>query len=166
MMYDPNLGQEVIVYNTPLRKQIFVDPGVTVNRFTADPDEINTAGGGTSGPGIFVKGEFEEGDVVCTTWTMVIIAIGCVIFLVASILVVCVLCIHSHRKRKGQEETYEHTSSRFSTATPSYGRPSTPQSPIYHTQSHLNHRSSLNTADYARHSSEQTLKSLRTSLRD
>lgn len=51
MMYDPNLGQEVIVYNTPLRKQIFVDPGVTVNRFTADPDEINTAGGGTSGPG-------------------------------------------------------------------------------------------------------------------
>ena len=123
---------------------------------------------------------------VCTTWTMVIIAIGCVIFLVASILVVCVLCIHSHRKRKGQEETYEHTSSRFSTATPSYGRPSTPQSPIYHTQvyffknisreffhkfqyffqSHLNHRSSLNTADYARHSSEQTLKSLRTSLRD
>merc|ERR1719433_352854 len=166
MMYDPNLGQEVIVYNTPLRKQIFVDPGVTVNRFTADPDEINTAGGGTSGPGIFVKGEFEEGDVVCTTWTMVIIAIGCVIFLVASILVVCVLCIHSHRKRKGQEETYEHTSSRFSTATPSYGRPSTPQSPIYHTQSHLNHRSCLNTADYARHSSEQTLKSLRTSLRD
>ena len=50
-MYDPNLGQEVIVYNTPLRKQIFVDPGIRVNRFTADADEINTAGGGTSGPG-------------------------------------------------------------------------------------------------------------------
>ena len=49
-MYDPNLGQEVIVYNTPLRKQIFVDPGIRVNRFTADADEINTAGG-TSGPG-------------------------------------------------------------------------------------------------------------------
>ena len=49
MMFDPNLGQEVIVYDTPLRKQIFVDPGIRVNRFTADADEINTAGG--SGPG-------------------------------------------------------------------------------------------------------------------
>ena len=49
-MFDPNLGQEVIVYNTPLRKQIFVDPGIRVNRFTADENEINTAGG-SSGPG-------------------------------------------------------------------------------------------------------------------
>ena len=53
---------------------------------------------------VFVRGEFEEGDVVCTTWTMVTIAIGCVVFLVASILVVCVLCIHSQRKRKQQPE--------------------------------------------------------------
>ena len=118
---------------------------------------------------VFVKGEFEEGDVVCTTWTMVMIAIGCVVFLVASILVVCVLCIHSHRKRsKEPEVVYEQTSSRYSTATPSYTRPLTPQSPIYsHSQSQLSHRS-LNTADYAvaRHHSEQTLKSLRTTLRD
>ena len=100
---------------------------------------------------------------------MVMIAVGCVVFLVASILVVCVLCIHSHRKRsKEPEVVYEQTSSRYSTATPSYTRPLTPQSPIYsHSQSQLSHRS-LNTADYAvaRHHSEQTLKSLRTTLRD
>ena len=36
LVYDPNLNQEVIYYNTPLRKQIFVDPGIKVNRFT-DP---------------------------------------------------------------------------------------------------------------------------------
>ena len=44
-MFDKNLNQEVLVYDTPLRKQIFVDPGIRVNRFTADQDEINTAGG-------------------------------------------------------------------------------------------------------------------------
>ena len=33
MVFDPNLGQEVILYDTPLRKQIFVDPGIKVNRF-------------------------------------------------------------------------------------------------------------------------------------
>ena len=37
LVYDPNLGQEVIALDTPLRNQIFVDPGITVNRFTADP---------------------------------------------------------------------------------------------------------------------------------
>ena len=36
LVYDPNLDQDVIVYDTPLRKQIFVDPGIKVNRFT-DP---------------------------------------------------------------------------------------------------------------------------------
>ena len=41
---------------------------------------------------VFVRGEFEDGDVVCTTWTMVMIAVGCVIFLVISILIVFVLC--------------------------------------------------------------------------
>ena len=45
MMFDKNLNQEVLVYDTPLRKQIFVDPGIRVNRFTADQDELNTAGG-------------------------------------------------------------------------------------------------------------------------
>jgi hypothetical protein len=116
---------------------------------------------------VFVRGDFDEGDVVCTTWTMVIIAVGCVVFLVISILVVCVLCIHSHRKRKDSiygQGPPAPGSSRLSTATPSVsGRPSTPASPAYN-QSHLAYRGH-NTADYSK-ASEQTLKSLRTSLRD
>ena len=52
LVFDPNLGQEVILYDTPLRKQIFVDPGIRVNRFTADEDVgTATAGGNLSGPG-------------------------------------------------------------------------------------------------------------------
>ena len=54
LVFDPNLGQEVILYDTPLRKQIFVDPGIRVNRFTADEDvgrTVTAAGGNLSGPG-------------------------------------------------------------------------------------------------------------------
>ena len=51
MMFDPNLGQDVIIHNTPLRKQIFVDPGIRVNRFTAEEDitSITSAGGAPGG---------------------------------------------------------------------------------------------------------------------
>ncbi len=49
MVYDPNLGQEVLKYDKPLRKQIFVDPGITVSRFTADDEVVNR--GGVTGPG-------------------------------------------------------------------------------------------------------------------
>merc|ERR1712029_821913 len=35
IIYDPNLQQDVLLNETPLRKQIFVDPGIRVNRFTA-----------------------------------------------------------------------------------------------------------------------------------
>ena len=47
---------------------------------------------------VFVEGDFEEGDVVCTTWTWVYIGVTCMVFLVCSILVVCVLCIYTNRK--------------------------------------------------------------------
>ena len=55
MYFDPNLGQEVIRYETPLKKQIFVDPGTRVSRFTAD-DESNVSpasasDGSLNGPG-------------------------------------------------------------------------------------------------------------------
>ena len=45
LVYDPKLDQEVIIYDTPLRKQIFVDPGIKVNRFT-DPTGGNVSGRG------------------------------------------------------------------------------------------------------------------------
>ena len=47
---------------------------------------------------VFVEGDFEEGDVVCTTWTWVYIGATCMVFLVCSILVVCVLCIYTNRR--------------------------------------------------------------------
>lgn len=159
MVYDKNLGQEVLMYDTPLRKQIFVDPGTKVNRFT-DP-QVNL--GGVGEPGIFVRGEFEDGDVVCTTWTMVIIAAGCIIFLVFSILVVCVLCIYTNRKRNIACQ-HDHHSSRGSTSTPSMGRPSTPGSPLYH--SHLGYRIPASGYSRTTENTANTLKSLRTSLRD
>ena len=45
LVYDPDLGQEVIVYDTPLRKQIRVDPGTKVDEFR-DPLRTGGPGGG------------------------------------------------------------------------------------------------------------------------
>ena len=46
-----------------------------------------------------MKGDFEDPkEVVCTTWTWVYIGATCMIFLVFSILVVCVLCIYTNRR--------------------------------------------------------------------
>ena len=50
LIYDSNLRQDVLQNNTPLRKQIFVDPGIRVNRFTAD-ENVSTADGSINGPG-------------------------------------------------------------------------------------------------------------------
>ena len=50
LIYDSNLKQDVLQNNTPLRKQIFVDPGIRVNRFTAD-ENVSTADGSINGPG-------------------------------------------------------------------------------------------------------------------
>ena len=50
LVFDPNLGQEVIELDTPLRKQIFVDPGIKVNRFT-DPLGSGAAGVGSGRSG-------------------------------------------------------------------------------------------------------------------
>ena len=49
-VFDEILQQEVILYDTPLRKQIFVDPGIRVNRFTAD-ENVSLAEGPLNGPG-------------------------------------------------------------------------------------------------------------------
>ena len=59
LVFDPNLGQEVIELDTPLRKQIFVDPGIKVNRFTdplGDGAASGRAGQGRSFSGAGVGG--------------------------------------------------------------------------------------------------------------
>ena len=58
---------------------------------------------------VFVKGDFNNPeDVVCTTWTWVYIGATCMIFLVFSILVVCVLCIYTNRRSNDQETKSRH----------------------------------------------------------
>ena len=44
-MYDPNLNQEILIYDTPLRKQIFVDPGTKINRLRDPSGETVKTGG-------------------------------------------------------------------------------------------------------------------------
>ena len=63
LVYDPNLDQDVIVYDTPLRKQIFVDPGIKVNRFT-DP----TGGEVATGRG-FTDENGGKGNVNCQLYS-------------------------------------------------------------------------------------------------
>jgi hypothetical protein len=48
LFYDPNLNQEILISDTPLRKQIFVDPGTKVSRFR-DPtgESVKTGGQGS-----------------------------------------------------------------------------------------------------------------------
>lgn len=182
MVYDPNLDQEVIFYDTPLRKQIFVDPGIKVNRFT-DPTGGNISGGGfTDENGVFVAGDFDEGDVVCTTWTWVYIGATCMIFLVFSILFVCVLCIYTNRRsadRDAKNRRYlnsaQHSIVNGITDRGHVVSTST-QGTLYQTQA--NYRNphppvpppTPSAGGYSRartpDNSASTLKSLRTSLRD
>lgn len=185
LVYDPNLGQEVIALDTPLRKQIFVDPGITVNRFTADPlgsgddsrsGQGRSLSGATGGQGVFVEGDFSEGEVVCTTWTWVWIGVTCIIFLVFSILVVCVLCIYTSRKtaqfKDRQDSSVDYaTSSRQSMVGMGGPRSATP---LY--QSHLSLRSPTPSGHFtssgaagstsAATDQNNAFKSLRTTLRD
>ena len=55
-----------------------------------------------------MEGDFKEGDVVCTTWTWVYIGATCMIFLVFSILVVCVLCIYTNRRSTDRTGAKNH----------------------------------------------------------
>jgi hypothetical protein len=181
LVYDPNLDQDVIVYDTPLRKQIFVDPGIKVNRFT-DPTggEVATGRGFTDENGVFVAGDFDEGDVVCTTWSWVYIGATCMIFLVFSILVVCVLCIYTNRRSVDRENKNRHyiASAQHSIVNGVTDRGmSTPsQAGYYQTQAtYRNPHTPVppptpSAGGYSRsrtpENSASTLKSLRTSLRD
>eukprot|EP00096_Caligus_rogercresseyi_P007097 TRINITY_DN24535_c0_g1_i1.p1 TRINITY_DN24535_c0_g1~~TRINITY_DN24535_c0_g1_i1.p1 ORF type:complete len:106 (+),score=15.68 TRINITY_DN24535_c0_g1_i1:328-645(+) len=51
-------------------------------------------------PGVFVQGEYNTEDVVCTTWSVVIGVSSSIIFLQFCILLVCVLCIYASRRYK------------------------------------------------------------------
>ena len=108
---------------------------------------------------VFVEGEFEEGDVVCTTWTWVYIGATCIIFLVFSILVVCVLCIYTNRRSSDARYKHEPTYAGSQRSVLTAARPTTPGT-LY--QSQLGGYST----PYGSTRPDHTLKSLRTSLRD
>jgi hypothetical protein len=45
-VYDPDLGQEVLRFNEPLRKQILVEPATKVDRLTASEEQGRALGQG------------------------------------------------------------------------------------------------------------------------
>eukprot|EP00092_Neocalanus_flemingeri_P054613 GFUD01064337.1.p1 GENE.GFUD01064337.1~~GFUD01064337.1.p1 ORF type:complete len:322 (-),score=87.09 GFUD01064337.1:284-1126(-) len=155
LVYDDNLGQEVLYSDTPLSKEIHVESGTTVDSFR-DPrlKSDNT--------GVFIWGDYEDGEVVCTTWPVIIATGAAVIFLQLCIISTCLLCLCTGRRSK-PKEMFDQQSlhSGRSSATPH-----PPPATLYHDQ--LTYRPPAPPSSYSRvtDNSASTLKSLRTSLRD
>jgi len=175
LVFDPELNQEVIRFDLPLKKQIRVEIGTEV-------EEVENPALAKAGNGVFVAGNYTEGDVFCASWTVMIVTASSFVFLQFCILVVCVLCIYaSRRKEAASDEALSEppssiTRDRFSAASRS-GRSS---SSIYHSNaaSSMRYRSPIHSPQQPtpppfsierpkfQENSASTLRSLRTSLRD
>ena len=92
LVFDRNLGQEVISGDSQLSKEIIVDSGTKIDSFR-DPRSQEDLG-------VFVKGDYSEGEVVCTTWPVVIATGAAVVFLQLCILTTCILCLYTARRSK------------------------------------------------------------------
>ena len=92
LVFDQNLGQEVISGDSQLSKEIIVDSGTKIDSFR-DPRSQEDLG-------VFVKGDYSEGEVVCTTWPVVIATGAAVVFLQLCILTTCILCLYTARRGK------------------------------------------------------------------
>merc|ERR1712012_301415 len=138
LVYDDSLEQEIIEGDTDLSKEIYVEAGTTVDRIR-DPYGLESLD--------------EDGELVCTTMTVVIAASIAIVLLQISILSTCLLCLYFSRSSKQSQDHHQEPSHpSYRTSTPvyhdNYGfRPSSRQSRI---------------SEY----SDKTLQSLRTSLRD
>lgn len=164
LVYDPNLDQDVIYSDVPLRKEIIVDSGTKIDSFR-DPRRIDAGG-------VFIEG-YDENEVVCTTWQVLIAAGSAVVFLQLCILVTCILCIYTARRGRGgkyQQQNHDRfsmtsgrTSRSSANSNPVHSGPAT----LYHSQ--LTYRPPAPSSLYSRNpetNTASTLKSLRTSLRD
>ena len=85
---------------------------------------------------VFIEG-YEEGEVVCTTWQVLIAAGSAVVFLQLCILVTCILCIYTARRgRKQQHNNHDrmsqHSGRSSTTPLPMTGHPA--PSTLYHSQ--------------------------------
>jgi len=157
LVYDKNLGQEVLYSDTPLSKEIYVESGTKVDSYR-DP-RIKS-----DDTGVFIWGNEEDGEVVCTTWPVIITTGAAVIFLQLCIISTCLLCLYTARRSKPKHDRIsDHYSlhSGRSSATPH-----PPPATLYHDQ--LTYRPPAPSSSYSRSTdnSASTLKSLRTSLRD
>ncbi|XP_023343636.1 uncharacterized protein LOC111713076 isoform X2 [Eurytemora carolleeae] len=155
LVFDPNLGQEVLTVDTPLSKEIIVDSGAKVDSFRTPRFQPEQAPGG-----VYIKREEGEEEVLCTTLPVVVATAAAVIFLQLCILVTCILCIYTARRGRKTDRQVDRQSLHS-------GRSSTtPLPPPLHTLYHdnLTYRSPMSTS--SRENSASTLKSLRTSLRD
>jgi len=155
LVYDSNLGQEVINTDSTLSKEIFVDSGTKVDSFR-DPFLRSDEGG------VFIRGDYEDGEVVCTTWPVIIATSAAVIFLQLCIISTCLLCLYTTRRttKPKEDRMTDHLSLHS-------GRSSVTSHPtLYHDQ--MSCRPPAPSSSYSRvtDNTASTMKSLRTSLRD
>lgn len=157
LVYDPNLGQDVINTDNTLYKEIFVDSGTKVEGFRDPRLRSDDAG-------VFIRGEYEDGEIVCTTWPVIIATGAAVIFLQLCIISTCLLCLYSTRRNISPKE--ERISDHHSLHSGRSSATSHPTTTIY--QEQLTYRPPAPSSSYSRvtENSASTLKSLRTSLRD
>ena len=87
-------GVEVLELHTDLVKEIFVESPVTVPPTALESDQAR-------GPQ-YVRGEVAEGDLVCTSWPVVVAVTAGVIFLQLCLLSTCVLCLVSSHSSASQ----------------------------------------------------------------
>jgi len=156
LVYDDYLGQEVLVSNTPLSKEIYVESGTKVDNFR-DPRlkaENN---------GVFIWGDYEDGEVVCTTWPVIIATGAAVIFLQLCIISTCLLCLCTTRRTRPKVDGMSDHHSVFSGSSSSIPH-HPPPATLYHDQ--LTYRPPTASTSRVTDNSASTLKSLRTSLRD
>merc|ERR1712029_115803 len=157
VVYDIDLGQEILISNTPLSKEIYVETGTKV-------DSIQESGSnkfaGRDSKAVFILGDDKESELVCTTLPVVITAGAAVVFLQLCILTTCLLCLWSGRRHSGSESLH---SGQTSTGTIS---PHPTLHTLYHDQ--LTYRPAAPSVTNSRitEHSANTLKSLRTKLRD
>ena len=136
------VSQEIIDRYTDLTKEIYVEAGTSVDRIRD--------------PAYGLESADQDGELVCTTMTVIIAASIAIILLQLSILTTCLLCLYFSRSSKHRHQDDHHADIQ---SQPSF-RTSTP---VYHVNFAFRPSSrQLRITEY----SDKTLQSLRTSLRD
>lgn len=166
LVYDVDLGQEILISSTPLSKEIYVETGTKVDSIKADEGGVEGVLAGRDNTAVFILGDDKESELVCTTLPVVITAGAAVIFLQLCILATCLLCLYSNRRSKKRSLSRAeslHSSDTMSSAHPTLHT-------LYHDQLTFRPATALSSSVVSgprvTEHSLNTLKSLRTTLRD